>query len=86
MSLKPKAISTVGLVQVILTTSFVIWLLFFPSTGDNFAWPVVPRMTAMFIGASFIARAYLGYFLWRERHWYRLRWQVWVTMRSWRLS
>jgi hypothetical protein len=77
MLLKPKAISTVGLVQLVLAASFVVWLLFFPSTGDKFAWPVVPRLTAMFIGASFIPRAYLGYHLWREKHWYRLRWQMW---------
>ena len=31
----------------------------------------------MFIGAGFIARAYLGAHLWRQRYWYALRWQVW---------
>jgi hypothetical protein len=74
---KPKAMSMVGLVQVILAAGFVVWLLLWPSTGDRFAWPVVPRMTAMFIGVSFIARTYLGLHLWREKYWYRLRWQVW---------
>jgi hypothetical protein len=77
MLLKPKAISMVGLVQLVLASSFVVWLLFFPSTGDRFAWPVVPRMTAIFLGASFIPRAYLGFHLWREKYWYRLRWQIW---------
>jgi len=65
------------LVQVLLAASFVVWLLFFPGTGGNFAWPVTPRMTAMFIGAGFIVRLFIGYFLWRETYWYRLRWQRW---------
>jgi len=77
MLLKPKAITRIGIVQVILATTFVIWLLFFPSTATNFAWPIVPEMSAMFIGAGFIARAYLGVFLWRQTYWYGLRWQVW---------
>jgi len=59
-----------------LATGFVIWLLFFPATGGNFAWPVTPIFTAMFIGAGFIARAFIGYFLWREKSWPKLRWQV----------
>jgi len=77
MVAKPKEISMVGGVQTLLAASFVVWLLFFPSTGDRFAWPVVPRQTAMFIGASFIARLFLGVHLWRRRQWHELRWQVW---------
>jgi hypothetical protein len=77
---KPKSLNGLGLVQVLLATSFVIWLLFFPQRGDDFAWPVVPELTAMFIGTAFIARAYLGFFLWREKKWYRLRWQVWGNL------
>lgn len=73
---KPASISNVGLVQFLLASSFVVWLLFFPDRGVDFAWPVVPRQTAMFLGASFIVRAYLGYHLWRQEHWHNLRWQV----------
>jgi hypothetical protein len=65
------------LVQIILAASFVVWLIFFPSSGDRFAWQVTPQMTAMFIGAGFIVRTYIGYFLFREHYWYRLRWQKW---------
>ncbi len=72
---KPRTLTTVGFIQVLLAASFVIWLLFFPALGGNFAWPVVPPFSAMFIGASFIVRAYIGYFLWREKYWPRLRWQ-----------
>jgi len=74
---KPQSITLVGIVQTLLASAFVIWLIFFPSSGVNFAWPISPEPSAMFIGAGFLIRAYLGYHLWRERHWYRLRWQVW---------
>ena len=72
---KPRTLTTIGIVQVILAASFVIWLLFFPATGGNFAWRVTPTFTAMFIGASFLVRTYIGYFLWREKFWQTLRWQ-----------
>jgi hypothetical protein len=74
---KPKSINTVGLVQFFLAASFVVWLLFRPDTGINFAWPVVPRLTAMFLGTGFILRTFLGYQLWREKTWHRLRWMKW---------
>jgi hypothetical protein len=74
---KPRSINGVGLIQFLLAATFVVWLLFFPDTGKNFAWPVVPRLTAMFLGTSFILRSFLGYHLWREKYWYRLRWIVW---------
>lgn len=77
MLAKPSSISRIGLVQVLLAGSFVVWLLFFPSTSGNFAWPIIGRQTAMFIGAAFIVRAYMGVHLWRQKHWYRLRWQMW---------
>lgn len=77
MVLKPATITRVGIVQTFLAASFVVWLLFFPSSGRNFAWPIAPEQSAMFIGAAFIIRAYLGYHLWRQKHWYKLRWQVW---------
>jgi hypothetical protein len=77
MLLKPSSISRIGVVQFFLALSFVIWLLFFPNTGGSFAWPVVPRLTAMFLGTSFILRVFMGYLLYRERDWYRLRWIKW---------
>ncbi len=73
---KPKAISTIGIVQILLAASFVVWLIFLPGTAGNFAWPVTPTFTAMFIGVGFIARTYIGIYLWREKQWARLRWQV----------
>jgi hypothetical protein len=74
---KPGSITGVGLVQLLLAGSFVVWLALFPDAGRNFAWPVAPRLTAMFIGTAFLARAYLGYHLWRQTLWHRLRWQAW---------
>jgi hypothetical protein len=79
MIAKPRAITTIGIVQIFLAASFVIWLVFFPNTGWNFAWPVTPAFSAMFIGVGFIARTYIGYYLWREKDWARLRWQVYAN-------
>ena len=80
MLAKPKSFNGIGLVQVLLASIFVIWLLFFPQRGVNFAWPIAPPLSAMFIGTSFIARLYLGFYLWREKYWWRLRWQVWGNL------
>ena len=80
MLAKPKSFDGIGLVQVLLASVFVIWLLFFPQRGVNFAWPIAPPLSAMFIGTSFIARLYLGFHLWREKYWWRLRWQVWGNL------
>lgn len=66
----------IGIVQVLLAASFVIWLLFFPKAGSYFAWPVTPPLTAMLIGTGFMMRACIGYFLWREKFWPKLRWQA----------
>jgi hypothetical protein len=77
MILKPRAITGIGLVQFFLAATFVVWLLFLPTAGDRFAWPVVPVLTAVFIGTAFIARTYLGFQLWRQKYWHNLRWQVW---------
>lgn len=76
MTEKPSSITTVGITQTLLASAFVVWLLGFPATGDAFAWPITPPATAMFLGAGFIGRAYIGYFLYRERYWANLRWQV----------
>jgi hypothetical protein len=76
MLLKTRTITLMGIIQVLLASTFVVWLLFFPHTGRNFAWPVEPSFTAMFIGAGFLVRVLIGYFLWRESYWPKLRWQV----------
>jgi hypothetical protein len=73
---KPRTITLTGIVQVLLASIFVIWLLLFPSTGGKFAWPIHSTFSAMFIGAGFIARTFIGFFLWREKDWPKLRWQV----------
>jgi hypothetical protein len=80
MLAKPRSLNGVGIVQTLLASAFVIWLFFFPSSGVNFAWPITPALSAMLIGASFVARAYLGVHLWREKEWWRLRWQVWGNL------
>ncbi|HLE13529.1 MAG TPA: hypothetical protein VI776_02190 [Anaerolineales bacterium] len=77
MVVKPSSITRIGFVQVILAATFVVWLVLFPDTGVNFAWPIAPRFTAMFIGAAFMVRTFIGYFLWREKTWNRLTWQMW---------
>ena len=77
MVLKPSAITRMGFVQVILAATFVVWLVFLPESGVKFAWPVAPRLTAMFIGAAFLVRTFIGYHLWREKSWNRLTWQAW---------
>ena len=74
---KPSSIDAVGIVQFFLAAAFVVWLIIWPDTGINFAWPIKPRLAAMFIGTGFILRTFLGYHLWRERFWYRLRWIKW---------
>ena len=74
---KPSAISRVGLVQFFLASAFVLWLLLFPETGRNFAWPITPAQSARFIGASFLLRAFFGWHLWRQKDWLYLRWSRW---------
>lgn len=80
MFAKPSSLNGIGIVQFLLASAFVVWLLFFPQAGINFAWPIAPALSAIFIGTSFIARAYLGFHLWREKEWWRLRWQVWGNL------
>ena len=74
---KPAAISRIGMVQFFLASTFVIWLLLFPQSGTNFAWPITPVESARFIGASFLLRAFFGWHLWRQRDWLYLRWSRW---------
>jgi hypothetical protein len=73
---KPKGFSRVGIVQCFLAAFFVLWFLFLPEKGIYFAWPVVPELTALFLGAGFILRSYFGYHLWRDKYWYTVRWSM----------
>jgi len=73
---KPKGFNNVGVIQCFLAAIFVLWFLFLPQYGTYFAWPVVPELTAMFMGAGFMLRSYLGYHLWRDKLWYTLRWSM----------
>jgi len=73
---KPRFLNGIGVVQCLLATFFVVWLLF-PGGGPAFAWPVKSALTAAFLATAFILRAVLGYALWHEKHWYRLRALVW---------
>jgi len=76
MYLKPKGFNRVGAIQFFLAAFFVLWLLILPGTGVYFAWPVVPELTAMFLGAGFLLRSYFGFHLWRDKYWYPLRWSM----------
>jgi len=76
MYLKPKGFDRVGMVQCFLAAFFVLWFLILPEKGKYFAWPVVPEMTALFLGAGFILRSYFGYHLWRDKYWYTVRWSL----------
>lgn len=76
MYLKPKGFDRVGIIQCFLAAFFVLWFLILPETGKYFAWPVVPELTAMFLGAGFILRSYFGYHLWRDKYWYTVRWSM----------
>jgi hypothetical protein len=73
---KPKGFDRVGIIQCFLAAFFVLWFLILPETGIYFAWPVVPELTTMFLGAGFILRSYFGYHLWRDKYWYTVRWSM----------
>lgn len=73
---KPKGFDRVGVIQCFLAAFFVLWFLLFPGQGKYFAWPVVPELTALFLGAGFILRSYFGYHLWRDKNWYTVRWSM----------
>ncbi len=76
MYLKPKGYDRIGIIQCFLAAFFVLWFLITPQYGKYFAWPVVPELTAMFLGAGFILRSYFGYHLWRDKYWYTVRWSL----------
>jgi hypothetical protein len=76
MYLKPKGFNRVGIIQCFLAAFFVLWFLVLPEKGKYFAWPVVPEMTALFLGAGFILRSYFGFHLWRDKYWYTVRWSL----------
>jgi hypothetical protein len=47
-----------ALIVPILTVAFVMLYLFPSRSGDLFAWPIGPHMTAMMLGAAYIGGAY----------------------------
>lgn len=60
---------------------FAVWLLFFPELAiSNFAWPVEPRLSQIFIGAGYVFRT--GFFLSvaLEPVWHRVRWVFWGNL------
>ena len=73
---KPNGFRNVGIIQCFLAAFFVLWFLIFPQYGKYFAWPVVPELTALFLGAGFMLRSYFGFHLWRDKYWYTLRWSM----------
>ena len=73
---KPKGFDRVGVIQCFLAAFFILWFLLLPAQGAYFAWPVVPELTALFLGAGFILRSYFGYHLWRDKYWYTVRWSM----------
>jgi hypothetical protein len=77
MTAIPNSLRTVSIGQFSLAFFFLLWLLFLPNGGPTFAWPVVPRLTAVFIGTSFLLRTFMGISILRAQDWYRLRWIVW---------
>ena len=70
----------VGLIQFLLASVFVVWLVFLPQFASKFAWPIGNKLSAMFIGTCFALRAFEGYFMWREPNWSRIRWMSWGTL------
>ncbi len=77
MTLTPRSLRSLGIGQFAFASLFVLWLLVLPNGGQSFAWPIVPRLTSVFVGVSFILRAFLGLSIIRTEAWYRLRWVVW---------
>jgi hypothetical protein len=73
----PRSLRTLSIGQFTLAFIFLLWLLFLPNGGPTFAWPVEPRLTAVFIGTSFLLRVFIGICILRAKDWFRLRWVVW---------
>lgn len=64
-----------------IAATFALWMLFFPDLAvSNFAWPVEPRLSQVFIGAGYIFRT--GFFLAvaLEPAWHRVRWVFWGNL------
>ena len=72
----PRSLRTLSVGQFSLAFIFSMWLLVLPNGGPTFAWPVVPRLTAVFIGTSFLLRVFIGLSIFRAKDWYRLRWVI----------
>jgi hypothetical protein len=73
----PRSLRTLSVGQFSLAFIFSMWLLVLPNGGPTFAWPVEPRLTAVFIGTSFLLRVFIGISILRAKDWFRLRWVIW---------
>jgi len=73
-SMTSNSYPNVGLIQFLLASVFVVWLVFLPQFVRRFAWQIGDRLFAIFIGSSFSLRAFEGYFMGREPNWSRIRW------------
>jgi hypothetical protein len=72
----PRSLRILSVGQFSLAFIFSLWLLVLPNGGPTFAWPVAPRLSAVFIGTSFLLRVFIGLSILRAKDWYRLRWVI----------
>lgn len=62
-----------ALVVPFLVTAFVILYLMPQRSGELFAWPIAPEMTAMMLGASYFGGAYYFTRVVFEKRWHRVK-------------
>jgi hypothetical protein len=75
MTIIPRSFRILSIGQFTLAFIFLVWLLV--GGGPIFAWPVQPYLTAVFIGAAYVLRVFVGVSILRAQDWYRLRWVIW---------
>jgi hypothetical protein len=83
MSMKwpPRAQVIWGVLGALAAAWFAVWMLFFPQyLKEYFAWDVVPRYAAAFIGAGYVFRTLFFLNVATESNWIRLRWIVWGNL------
>lgn len=62
-----------GIVVPVLFVAFVMLYLFPDNSGQLFAWPIKPRMSAMMLGATYLGGAYFFSRVIFARHWYTVK-------------
>lgn len=66
---------------VVIVVPFFIGLTFYPEhTDTNFAWPLVPRMSAMFFGSLYLAVIYSFARAALARQWHHVGLLMWATI------